>query len=79
MAIKPRERTQSRHVREKATIDHLAGTSTSRRRLTRHTLSTAPPRLPACRSRIRSARNGILARAAFPLFGDKPQITTVGE
>ena len=23
MAIKPRERTQSRHVREKATIDHL--------------------------------------------------------
>ena len=55
------------------------GRSTSRRRLTRNTPSAAPPRLPTCRSRIRSARNGILARAAFPLFGDKPQITTVGE
>jgi hypothetical protein len=27
------------------------------------------------RSRIRSARNGILARAAFPFFIDKPQLT----
>src|ERR1700730_8513108 len=56
-----------------------SGMSTSRRHLTRHTLSTAPPRVPACRSRIRSARSGTLARAAFRLFGDKTQITTVGE
>jgi hypothetical protein len=47
-------------------------TSTSRRLLMRNTLLAAPPRPPACWFRIRSARNGILARVAFPLFVDKP-------
>jgi hypothetical protein len=79
MAKKPRERTQRRHVREKATIDHLVRDVYEPKAPDETHAEHSPPRLPACRSRIRSARNGILARAAFPLFGDKPQITTVGE
>ena len=78
MAKKARERTQRRHVREKATIDHLVRDVYEPKALD-ETHAEHSPRLPACRSRIRSARNGILARAALPLFGDKPQITTVGE
>src|SRR5262249_45056827 len=42
--------------------------SLSRRRLMRNTLVVAPPLPPAYRSRIRFARNGTLARVAFPLF-----------
>jgi hypothetical protein len=62
-------RTQRRHVREKATIDHLVQeVYEPKRRLSRNTPSAAPPLRPACRSRIRSARNGILAGAAFRLF-----------
>jgi hypothetical protein len=43
----------------------------------RNTLFAAARPLPACRSRIRFARNGILARVAFPLFVHKPQITSI--
>src|SRR5215471_11177137 len=60
--------------------------SLSRRLLLRNTPVVAPPLPPACRSRIRFARNGILARAASPLFvarDDEPfatsQTTTEGQ
>src|SRR5947209_18755406 len=46
-------------------------TSTIRNRLLRNTLPKIPPQLPTCRLRIRSARNGILAKVAFPRF-DNP-------
>jgi hypothetical protein len=74
---KARGRTERRHVREKATIDHLVQDVYEPNALIRNTLFTAPRPLPACRSRIRFARNGILARVAFPLFVDKPQITSI--
>ena len=73
-----RGRAQRRHVREKATIDHLVrDVYESRRRLTGSTRSAAPPRPPAYRSRIRSARTGILARAAYPLFDDNHRLTSI--
>jgi len=76
---KARGPTQRRYVREKATIDHLVRMSLRRRRLMRNTLAAAPLLPPACRSRIRFARNGILARVAFPLFtgrDDEPFATS---
>jgi hypothetical protein len=67
-------------VREKATIDHLIRDVYEPK---------VPDEKPTERSPTTStglpvedqvrARNGILARAAFRLFGNKRQITTVGE
>ena len=57
------------HVCEKATIDS-SWTSRSRSRLVRNTLGAIPPQLSVCPSRIRSARNGILAKVAFPPFNE---------
>jgi len=53
------------------------GRGTSRRPVIRSTLFTAPRPLPACRSRIRFARNGILAKVAFPPFGGRGARTTL--
>ena len=55
------ERTQRRHMREKATIDQLVQ-------------DVYKPLPAACRSRIRSARNGIPAKAACP-FSDENLVT----
>jgi len=63
------ERTQKRHVREKATIDHLARDVYEPKAAgEEHTAGSPRPR-PACRSRIRFARDGIPARVGFPFFG----------
>ena len=67
MANAPKQ-MQKRHVREKATITTTSSrTSTGRSRLMRNTLPIAPRHLPACRSKIRFARNGTPVRVAFPL------------
>jgi len=63
-----RGRTQRRHVREKSTIDHLVQDVFEPKTLMGSALVAALPPPPACRSRIRYAGNGILARVAFPLF-----------
>jgi hypothetical protein len=70
MAVTP-ERTQKRHVREKAIVDHLAENVYNPKPSAEKHASKIPPQLPACRLRIRSARNGILVRVAFPRF-DNP-------
>jgi hypothetical protein len=74
---KARGRTERRHVREKATIDYrVQDVYEPKAPDQEHTVHSPRP-LPAYRSRIRFARNGILARVAFPLFVDKPQITSM--
>ena len=72
-----RGRAQRRHVREKATIDHLVRDVYEPKTPDEKHTERPPPRRPACRSRIRSARNGILARAAFPLFDDNHRLTSI--
>jgi hypothetical protein len=64
------ERTQRRHVREKATIDHLVQDVYKPKPIDKNTASTAQPLPAACWSRIRSARNGIPAKVACP-FSDE--------
>ena len=49
-----RGRTQRRHVREKATIDHLVREVYEPQAPDERHTEHSPPRLPACRSRIRS-------------------------
>ena len=53
-----RGRAQRRHVREKATIDHLVRDVDQPKTPDEKHTGAAPPPRPACRSRIRSARNG---------------------
>jgi hypothetical protein len=66
------DRTHKRHVREKATIDHLVqGVSKPTAPDEEHPEHSPPP-LAACRSRSRSARSGILAKVAFRLFSGIP-------
>ena len=60
------ERTQRRHVREKATIDHLVQDVYKPKPADEKHPEHGPPLPAACRWRIRSARNGIPAKAAFP-------------
>jgi hypothetical protein len=64
---KARGRAQRRHVREKATIDHLVQDVYEPKAPDEKHTERSPTTLPACRSRITSARNGNLARADFPL------------
>ena len=76
---KARGRVQRRHVREKATIDHLVRDVYEPKVPDEKDTSRSPLLLPACRSRIRFARNGILARVGFPLFvarDDEPLATS---
>src|SRR5260370_15671946 len=68
------ERTHKTHGASKPSSTISFKASRSRQRLMKNTPSTARLPRPACRSRIRSARNGILARAAFRLFGDKSRL-----
>jgi hypothetical protein len=67
MAIAP-ERTHKRHLREKATIDHLVHGVSKPTAPDENTQNTVRPPRPACRSKIRSGKNGIRAQAAFRLF-----------
>jgi hypothetical protein len=69
---KARVRAHRRHVREKATIDHLVRDVYEPQAPDEKRTEHSTPRLPACRSRIRSARNGVLARVAFQPFNDNP-------
>ena len=70
MAMAP-ERTLKRHVREKAIVDHLAENVYNPKRSAEKLASKIPPQLPACRLRIRSARNWILVKVAFPRFDER--------
>jgi hypothetical protein len=64
---KTSERMQKRHVREKATIDHLVQDVYKPKPPDEKHASHSPTTLPACRSKIRFARNGTPVRVAFPL------------
>ena len=61
-------RTQRRHVREKATIDHLVQEVYEPKTPDEKHTERSPTTSTGLPSRIRSARNGILAGAAFRLF-----------
>ena len=67
-----RGRAQRRHVRDKAAIDHLVRDVYEPEAPDEKHTEPAPPRPPACRLRIKSARNWILARVACPFSDDKP-------
>ena len=71
MAKKARERTQRRHVREKATIDHLVRDVYEPKALDETHAEHSPTTSTGLPVEDQVRRNGILARAAFPLFGDE--------
>jgi hypothetical protein len=70
------ERTQRRHVRDKATIDHLAHDVYQLQAANQQPTVRSPRTPPACPSRSRSARNGIRQRwADFRPFSDNDSRT----
>jgi len=71
MAKKPRERTQRRHVREKATIDHLVRDVYEPKAPDETHAEHSPTTSTGLPVEDQVRRNGILATAAFPLFGDE--------
>jgi hypothetical protein len=71
---KATERTQRRHVRDKATIDHLVQDVYKPKPDDKRHREHSPTTSNGCRSRIRSARNGIPAKVACP-FSDEISFT----
>ena len=80
MAKKPRERTQRRHVREKATIDHLVQEVFEPKTPDGETHRAQPHHIDRLAGR-RSGPQGMGSSQGRPsdFFGNKRQITIVGE
>ena len=64
-------RMQRRHVREKATIDHLVRDVYEPKAPDDQHTDRSPTTSTGLPVEDQVRRNGILARAAFPLFGDE--------